>query len=84
MRRHRPACVVIKLLLGRCFRCRQMVDGNVHSRDGPLELHCEHCCPECHPGGPSPSPARHFKIPPLQQDFYACGRFQNKIPGGEP
>lgn len=47
MRGKRPACTVIKLLLGRCFRCHQMVDGNVHLKDDPLELHCADCCVEC-------------------------------------
>jgi hypothetical protein len=57
MRRHRPACVVIKLLLGRCFRCQQMVDGNVHLVDDPLRLFCADCCVEC---GAGPEGVRHL------------------------
>lgn len=44
--RRGPACTVIKLLFGRCFRCRRMVDGHVHLMDDPLRLFCSCCCPE--------------------------------------
>ena len=48
--KRRPQCVVIKHLLGRCFRCGEMTDGT-HLLDDPLRLYCGRCCVEC---GPTP------------------------------